>query len=421
MQVSVRLAFAATLAALAPAQDDLRDRVVLVDGGEVRGRVVTPFAPDEVLLVRGGERIRVARGRIQAIHTITLDVATLLDERLDAKRNPRFHWMLADWARSKGLDAMARLQAYETILLDPDHAAAHAWLGHRPHPRHGFVRPVGSRWMNAEQWAEHHATMGRPLELESEHFVVRTSAGLRTAIDTLVDLERLYVFVLAEYGEGLQLREAIEKLRIDVWSAAERFPALSSEAAIPYFEPRPFADRGHTRLLVEGTRPEDLFTVATQALLYRCLADDAPVPEQMARLCPWAELGFARHVQSRLHGAPGAAVARDPGLESWELALAQSFRTYRLTTLTRLNLRDHFYGSFGNSEGVHWASTHAFAQFLLDPAVDKERPGRFLAYLRTALRDAQGDSSSTFDRVFGLEIETLEGPFLSWLARQRAR
>ena len=48
--------------------------------------------------------------------------------------------------------------------------------------------------------------------------------------------------------------EAIEKLRVDVWGAEDGFPSLT-DVAIPYFEPRPFGDKAHTRVLVAKPYP----------------------------------------------------------------------------------------------------------------------------------------------------------------------
>lgn len=403
----------------AAAGQDLRDRVELKDGSEVRGRVVTPFAPDEVLVVQGGKRVRVPREQIDEIRTITLDIATVLDKRRDAKKNARFHWMIAEWAATKELHAMARLQVLTTVLLDPTHAEAHAMLGHREHPRKGWLWPVGSRWMTLDEAEEHHSKWGRALELESEHFSIRTNAGYAAAVDTLVDLEQMYVFLLVEYGEALQLREAVDPMKIAVYRDEESFPARS-EAAIPYFEPRPFTDTGWTFVRTPGARPFELFTVGTQMVLYRCLANDVNVQFPQDRLCAWAELGFGRFVQSRLSGDPGAAEAGPPVMDAWELDLARNFREYRLPNLLHLTLRDHFYGTLRGGPNVHWASAHAFVQFLMDPTDDPKRPGRFLEFLRLALRQGKGDSSSAFDDALGTRVEELEAPFDAWLGQHGA-
>lgn len=411
---------AAILAFLVPlAAQDVRDTVVLRDGTSVRGRVVTPFDPHEILVLQDGSRVRVPREKVAEIRTITLDVATLLQERRDARQNVRFHWMLAEWAAAHELPALARLQALQTVLLDPAHEAAHEFLGHRHHGTRGWLWPVGSRWLTFDQVEQHHSEWGRALELSSEHFTIRTDAGHRTAIDTLIDLERLYVFLLAEFGEPLQLREAIQPMAISVRGRADDFSRRGNEA-IPYYEPHPFGDRGWTFLVAPNERPLDLFAVGTQMVLYRCLANDAAVSDPFGRLCAWAELGFSHHVQSRLHGPPGAAVAGPPALDVLELDLARNARPYRLPNLLHLTLRDHFYGGFGGSSLVHWASVEAFTQFLMDPGVDRRRPARFLEYLRLALREGKGDSSSAFDAAIGLEIEALEAEFDAWLGQHGA-
>ena len=54
------------------AQDDLRDRIVRIDGGELRGRIVEPFAADELLLMQGGKRVRVPHSAVASIDSVAL-------------------------------------------------------------------------------------------------------------------------------------------------------------------------------------------------------------------------------------------------------------------------------------------------------------------------------------------------------------
>ena len=51
---------------------------------------------------------------------------------------------------------------------------------------------------------------------------------------------------------------------------------------------------------------------------------------------------------------------------------------------------------------------------LTEKKADKTRP-QFLNYIRTALADRQGDSSTTFDRIMGKPIEQYEEPWRAWL------
>ena len=414
----------ASLCALASAQDDLRDRVVVENGREIRGRIVTPFAEDEVLVLRGQQRIRVARNRIRSMSSVREAVAELVDRRATAAGNDRFHWMLAEHAQRLGLDALARLSALEVLLFDPDHPGARRMLGHREHPRLGWLWPLDPGHGTFPEYEARHDAIGRALELDSEHFRLRTDAGLRTAVDTLWDLERCYASLFAEYGPALDLHECVERMRMTVYASAEDFPARGS-VAIPYFEPRPFADMGYTYLRERDARPVELFGIAAPMILYRCLAGDPNLGDPQDRLCAWAEIGFGRFLQSRFSGEPGYASVGPARLDPLDADLARNARTYRIPNLLHLRLRDHFYGGFGGESGVHPAAVHfasaqAFVQFLLDPAVDKQRPARFVQWLRIALRDAKGDSSSAFDAVLGVPAEQLERPFDEWLGGKGA-
>ncbi|MFT7535957.1 MAG: hypothetical protein ACI85K_001910, partial [Hyphomicrobiaceae bacterium] len=55
----IHFACALTLAVLASAQDDLRDRITLTNGRVITGRIATPHDPDQLLVMQGGKRVRV--------------------------------------------------------------------------------------------------------------------------------------------------------------------------------------------------------------------------------------------------------------------------------------------------------------------------------------------------------------------------
>src|SRR5690606_19554661 len=119
--------------------------------------------------------------------------------------------------------------------------------------------------------------------------------------------------------------------------------------------------------------------------------------------------------QSRFRGDPGLAEAKAPQVEPHDLDLAANYREYGLENLIHLSLREHFYGGARGGPAVHWSTAQLFVHFLMDEGVDPAHRGRFLAFLRAALGEGKGDSSSAFDAAFGFEIERLEAPFRTWL------
>ncbi|MBK8979025.1 MAG: hypothetical protein IPM29_24275 [Planctomycetes bacterium] len=419
------LCLCAGLVAGATAQDDLRDTLRLTDGTELHGRVETPFATEELTIAQGGRHVRVPVAKIASRDTVADRIAEFCQRQTGCGRNARMHWMLAEWAESVELRALARVEARYVLLLDPDHEAAHEFLGHRKHPKRGWLIQDDDRsWRTAEQLDERHAKFGRAFELDSERFRVRTDAGQEVAVVTLLDLERLAAWLFAEFGAPLQLSESLTPMVVHVHADAGDFPSWSS-APLPYYVPPPFGDHGATWVEGAGPRPHRLFEVGAQLVLYRCLARGAFRSDAMDRPCPAAELGFARWVESCWRGDPGLAAAGAPQPDPAELLLARAARSYGLENLVHLSVREHFYGALLGSRRigdttVHWASVHAFVQFLLDPRRTPNQRAEFLAWLRAALADGKGDSSSAVDEAFGQPIERLEEPFDRWLAAQGA-
>ena len=161
--------------------------------------------PDEVLLLQDGKRQRVPRRHIRSITTVQDLQRDFFKHRANAVDIAMREWMLVDWAVSRGLDRMARLQALHVLLEDGDHERAHEFLGHR---RKGdeWLWPLDSQWVSRATFETHVSDWGHPLILEGEHFRVRTNAGLRVGVDALFDLERLYVWWFDALGDALRPR-----------------------------------------------------------------------------------------------------------------------------------------------------------------------------------------------------------------------
>lgn len=398
----------------AAAQDDLRDQVELKNGRTLKGRVRTPFATDELLVLQGGKRKRVPVKLVQSMRTVRRSVAELVRLRLAAGEDARRHWPLVQWAEDRQLPTLARLQAEWVLTLDPDHEAAHLLLDHRLHPKRGWLWPDDGRFRTLTELEEAHADFGQGLVRSSEHFVLTSDAGLRATVATLFDLESLYATLFERFGEPLQLVESMRPIEMQAHRDVESFPRWGAVIA-GYYVPHPFGDFGKVFHQGDPVRPDDLFTVATQAILYRCLAENAAQQNQLDRFAAWAEIGFGLAMQARFAGPPGlaraGAVRRDPQAANQAL----HFRRYGLPNLIHLTLRDHFYGALMTSGEPHFASAHQFVEFLLDDGRDPPLAPGFLRFLRSAVGEGRGDSSSVFDKAVGIEIEKLERPFAAWL------
>ena len=417
------IAAACLLGAVVPGQtdDDLRDIVVLTNGKELRGRIANRYS-DEVLLMRGGSRKRIATEKVQRIETVVDRVRTFLDLRRRAPAHASARWTLVEWAKANELPEMARLTALDLVLRPPPATdptappapqvtAAHELLGHRWR-KDRWLWPVGKRFVPLADWLKHHADWGREMELRSEHFVLRTSGGPTRAIDALFDLEALLLQVHQEFGEALRLDEVRNPIELRVWGEGDEFPAWSG-LAIPYYVPHPFGDAALTRYEPGAKRPLDLVAVATQAILYRCLTRGAPLPNQQSRFATWAEIGLGQWLQWRSNGDPGAITFghhnRHPKHTPQSLAAR---RSWGIEDVIHFSLRDHFHNYLLDAYPMFWADAHMLVAFLM--ADDTLRP-RFLEYLHNALAKGRGTSSSIFDKAIGAKVETLSDPWVRWL------
>ncbi len=405
------LATSSLLAAACAGQDDVRDRVTLHSGEVVLGRVATPYSHDELLVVTGGRRTRVAREDVAATVTVAGRVKEFFERRLRHRRSPRALRYLVDWAVARDLAGLARLQALELVLLDDGDAAMHEVLGHRLKNRQ-WLWPRKNKWLTREKLEA--SLEGRPLRLEGERFALTCDAGLLANARALLDVEHLAVVWFAQFGADLGLREVLAPIEVRTFRRAEEFPKWGFRPR-PYFEPPPHADEA--RAFYAGaapTRPEGLFFVATQGLLYRTLIGDADLQSSRARVCAWLEVGLGMHMQRIMRGdagfaAPGAALGDD------RTALRALGRGYRLTHLVHLPMYGGFYLTDNTATETNWAAATMFTAWLLDADNPLGTRPRFLDYVRASLGDRLGDSSTAFDRHMGTPIERLEEPWLDWL------
>ena len=403
-----------------PAQDDARDVVVLNSGRELRGRVLARYGTDGLVLVQNTTRHTVPWANIASIDTVPDRVAEFLAVRDRLPDNERQQTYLIDWAHLHGIEAMARLQAIDVALRAPDNVTAHTLLGHR---RRGseWLWQHGDDWVRLSDLERFHADWGHPWELESEHFALRCNADLRRSIDTLFDLERLYAYWFEEFGEALQLTEALApKLPVWVWRDRADFPAWAS-TKLPYFRPRTQTPLEPSRSFLyfadaQAARPAWLFEVATQHLLYRTLADDPALWTQKDRLCGWAEVGFGQYLERRFGGPAGHAEVGAWRMPEDEGRVVSNQASYTVANLLHRSARQ-FYITVADNTLFEWAASHLFVAWLLDGG-DRELRRAFVAYLRAALHDGKGDSSSAFDRVLGRPIDGLEAPWRQWIREQ---
>ena len=397
-------------------RDDRRDTVEVARGQPVTGRVVNPFDQKEVLVLQGGKRVRIPRSRVTSVTTVTDRLRDLLQMHSVMPDEADRLWILAEWAHSKQLEAMARVFAYRVLCVDPEFARAHELLGHRKQGEQ-WLWLRGDRPMTRKAFDEYVSDFGHPLELSSEHWTLRTDAGLRRATDTLIDLERAYLFFMDRFGAKLDAYEVLSPVLVQAWKDADKFPGWT-QLHIPYYHPPGTPEGIYTFFTGDGGRPEALFRTATEALLNRCVAVDATYPTFEHRLVDWFEIGFGEWVESQLTGAPGRATSRPPQMTTERLELVLDTRRYTLPNLLGRNVDDNYYDSVTDYKDMDWAYTEAFVAFLMSDTTADGNADKLMRYAFMALREKKGDSSSAFDKAFEQRIEKLEKPFEAWLREQ---
>lgn len=396
------------LATAASAQDDLRDRIVTTKGKEVRGRVVDPAARDELVVLQGGKRVRIARADVASLDTVGGRVAAWLDRRARQQGQLAAQRFLIDDAAAKELPGLARLQAL-WLALAHDDDAAHAFLGHQRTAK-GWQWRHGRRLLARAAWDAAVAADG--LDLAGERFALRGGGRPLDEALALFDLERLGAHWFATLGKDLGAREVLRPVRVLVSPSPAAFPRWGL-APMPWFAPAPHGDEART-FHGGGARPERLFFVGAQGLIYRTLAGDVDAADARDRVCPWLEIGLGMVLERSFAGPAGfAAPGPIQGLPA--VAWRALRRDYDLENLLHLPMHACFYLRDDAATALHWSAAEGFVAFLLDDEAKPPRRDAFLRFARAALAEAKGDSSSAFDAALGEPVERLDAPWRSWL------
>ncbi|MCB9881791.1 MAG: hypothetical protein H6834_08385 [Planctomycetes bacterium] len=395
--------------------DDERDRVETTNGRTLRGRVVTPYDPAELLLLQGSKRVRVPRAQVRTTHTVFDDLREFLALRARPIADVSYQWLLVEWAREHDLHEMAQLQAYHVLVLDPQHEKAHTLLEHKRRGDTWFWKRK-QKYLTQREWDDYVAEWGHPLTLRSVHFRMRTDAGVRVAVDALMDLERLYVWWFDAFGEPLNLQEVLDPMDFHVWKSAESFPGWT-EMRLAYYIPRPYDDIAYSFVRAQGSRPENLLRLGMEHILNRALAVDADPGSRKNRVCAWMELGVGQWAETFFDGPPGKARPTSASISPSDAKMVLEQRRYELKHILHRYVRDSYYAAVTRFNQLDWTYAQLFVTFLMDETKPDATRADFLQYMVLAMREKRGDSSRAFDVAMKRKIETLERPFEEWLRK----
>lgn len=411
--------FATSLACareVAAQEQDLRDLVVQKDGKETQGRIAHPFANGPLVLLQGNKRVRIDRESIATTDDVAQRLAEFFRRRQKLHDKPAAQRLLFEWASSRGLDRMARLHAMEHCLRSDD-SFGHEALGHER--RAGvWLWPHQGRQLTLEQLEN--ALANDPLVLVGERFSVRIDGNLLGGVRALLDLERMGVHWMSEFGEALQLDEALQPVLVDVRASATGFQKWGFRP-MPWHEPKPHGDVSRTFYASPmQARPQRLFFVGAHGLLYRTLVGETNSRDDRDRVCAWLEIGLSMAMETTMQGDAGWA---EPGpARAQDLWAAQTLaREIDLPRLLSQPMFGGFYLLDDAATQTNWSLATTFTLWALRRDATPPMRDRFLAYVRSALGNRRSESTTAFERAMGKKVQEFATPFREWLTAQASR
>ena len=432
-------------------EKDLRDRVVLEDGRELRGRVLQRYG-EAVVLYEGTRRTEIPRDEVAELHTVRDAV-----DRFLAGHSPGLtvdeEWARVQLATDLQLPEMATLQAWRVLALEPQHPGANELLGH-PQIKGEYRWLHGRRRrkdkLTPEDFAERISDWKQRLVLESEHYRVETDTSLDRAISVLFDLELAYLYWMEDFGEELEAGEDVleEDHKMTVWvfreAEDEGFKQYLNSEREPFYDPSmdTFTEQSNPNLLLtylseaSRDRPEQLFELAVQQLMYSLLVlsrRDGWIPNQQYTIpAHWAELGFGYWYGRQLGGraghprrqpfVPEARTRRLANIRLLTGPLSNGNARREMTNLIGLERRYYYVVSDDEVSQIYRAKARSFFRFLIeqDPdvvwnhrVVGSGRAG-LMSYLREVYITPTSHSTSSFDDALGGKVELLYDPWVRW-------
>ncbi len=412
---------------------DLRDVVKTKDGKEVRGRVLRLHDEKEITVLvgvrpkagsgAGGKRIRIPRDKVVSVETVNQNLRKFLDLRADAKaevkakKDLKALWKMVEWADARGLVAMARLQALELVLKDDDHEDAHRYLGHKKTAR-GWKWKRRSSFLARKKYEAKISKWGTALVLPTEHFELRTDAGLELAVDVAFDLEKVYVHWFQLFGKPLRLQEAISPMAVHLYRDVKRFPVLTFFVKLAYYAPPGAGDVCNAFVAPETGDPEQLITVVTQQLIYRTVraagSGNPGNADPRQHVSGWLEYGLGQWMESMFDGRYGRLKLRRPTVDRRQTVVLSRMRDLKLKSFLHASYSQFL--DFTKRTKERWALSSHLVQYLMDE--DHGHRAAFLDYIYEVFHEGKGDSSTAFKKFLKVPLKDLERLFQGWLLRQ---
>jgi hypothetical protein len=379
----------------APAGGDERDTVVLKTGKEIKCRVVLEL-DDRIAILRGTRVKWIDRKKIRSVDSVFRSLRGILTKFDTSEHKPKVLMELAKACEKAQLPHEAKLFYWSVILLEKNHAAANEALGHKLAGKSWRV-PVDGAWRSLDSAEKVRANWGKAWRIRSEHFELRTDAGLKTAVHTLLELESFYRHLFDLFQVPLELREVTIPIQVHLYRESKKFPRLSNNVDA-YFS---IADNVLFTFLDDLGRPLTLFHQATHATIYNLGGSRRG---RRTELPGWLYEGWADFMEGILvpakNGRLKLNLTRRLGYRIGNLAAEK--KPYSLRRVLNLQETDF---SASSKQPLKYAQSYALFLFMMEAQSEKYLR-RFLAYMKKAL--AGKASASAFRNVFKKDLKTIE-------------
>jgi hypothetical protein len=393
---------ALALAALAALGDE-RDRVVLANGKELRGRILRVDA-EELVLRRDGRDQELTRKEVASFESVDAALTALLAEARPARLARKEELpALAARARAAGLAGEADNLWWRLLLLEPDSKAAHEALGHRQ--RGGrFVVPLDGRSVPLERRIELARDWGSAWKLTSLHYELTTNLPLERALELGLDLERFYHAFFELFGAELGLYEVCAPMKIHVHADRASYPEAAGENG--RYEP------AIDTVVVDASRGLQLATLVHEATHQLLFVTAFKERGGHGEIPPWLNEGLAEYVACSVIGAPPLVLEPGtPALHHFQ-AHAGSKSAHDLTRVLAFSTTDY---QASDDPGLKYAQSYTLVHFLLHGEERSRRAG-FFDYLRLVY--AGRGSSSDLKKCLDADWKKLERAWSAYAAAQ---
>src|SRR6185503_12555846 len=292
-------------------------------------------------------------------------------------------------AQEMGLDGEAGVYAWRLLIADRANAGAHDFLGARKRGQ-GWVLPLQGRWVDWEKRHELSKDWGSCWELSSLHYELQSNIPLPRALDTMLDIERLYRAFFELIGPELGIYDVCHPMKVHVHADDASYPEVSSEAG--YYDPETDV------LSLKAERGFDCTTLAHE-LTHQLLQDTAFREKNRDGCIPaWLNEGLAEYMAAGVKStAPLVFEAGRANPQQFQEHARAAKEAFDLTRVLSFSAGDF---DAGTGRSLKYAESYTLVHFLLHGLKGRYRPGFF-----DFLRDVYAGKGSSTDLRNALDVD----------------